>query len=52
MYLSVNKALTCDGAVDLGAILQFNGNSLMTELHQKPEVGVDRTLVFNYMYLT
>lgn len=30
-------ALTCDGAMDLGAILQFNGNRLMAELHQKPE---------------
>lgn len=29
-------ALTCDGAMDLGAILQFNGNRLMAEFHQKP----------------
>lgn len=29
-------ALTCDGAMDLGAILQFNSNCLMAELHQKP----------------
>lgn len=29
-------SLTCDGAMDLGAILQFNGDSLMTEFHQKP----------------
>lgn len=28
--------LTCDGAMDLGAILQFNGNRLMAEFHQKP----------------
>ena len=28
--------LTRDGAMDLGAILQLNGNSLMAEFHQKP----------------
>ena len=28
---------TCDGAMHLGAILQFYGYGLMTKLHQKPE---------------
>ncbi len=28
--------VTCDGAMDLGAILQFNGDRLMAEFHQKP----------------
>lgn len=28
---------TCDGAVDLGAVLQLDGNRLMAELHQKPD---------------
>lgn len=32
-------SLTCDGAVDLSAVLQLDGNSLMAELHQKP-VGI------------
>lgn len=36
-------ALTCDGAMDLGAILQFNGNSLMAEFHQKPIREYQRT---------
>lgn len=29
--------LTCDGSMDLGAILQFNSNCLMAEFHQKSE---------------
>lgn len=27
---------TCNGAMDLSSIFEFNGHSLMTELHQKP----------------
>lgn len=30
--------LTCDGAMDLGAILQLNGDRFMAEFHQKPAV--------------
>ncbi len=29
-------ALTCDGAMDLSAVLQLDGNRLMAEFHQKP----------------
>lgn len=28
--------LTCDGAMDLGTILQLNGHRFMAEFHQKP----------------
>lgn len=30
--------LTCDGAVDLGAIFELNGDRFMAEFHQKPAV--------------
>lgn len=36
LQTSILELITCDGAMDLGAILQFNSNSLMTEFHQKP----------------
>lgn len=38
-------ALTCNGAMDLGAILQFNGNRLMAELHQKPVCSIENGLL-------
>lgn len=28
--------ITCDCAMDLGAVLQLNSHSLMAEFHQKP----------------
>lgn len=30
--------LTCDGAMDLGAVLELNGDRFMAEFHQKPAV--------------
>lgn len=34
--LMLIPVLTCDGAVDLGAVLQLDGHRLVAELHQKP----------------